>query len=60
MNKTCGHHSTSQDTEKKSKIKNFFEQQANKLKLRKFTCPICKEVFHGLSKMSAHLKKHCT
>ena len=44
----------------KSKLKELWERQASKVKHGKFTCPICKEVFTGLSAMGAHLKGHCT
>lgn len=44
----------------RSKIKNFFGRQAQKLKEGQFTCPFCREVSHGLSEFGAHLKSHCT
>ena len=44
----------------KSKLKELWAKQAGKVKNGKFTCPICKEVFTGLSALGAHLKSHCT
>jgi hypothetical protein len=44
----------------KSKITDFFQKQKTKLKHGQFTCPLCKEVFTGISAMGAHLKDHCT
>ncbi len=44
----------------KSKLKDLWDRQASKVKNGKFTCPLCKEVFTGLSAMGAHLKDHCT
>ena len=44
----------------KSKLKELWARQAGKVKSGKFTCPICKEVFTGLSALGAHLKGHCT
>ena len=44
----------------KAKITDFFQKQKTKLKHGQFTCPLCKEVFTGISAMGAHLKDHCT
>jgi len=44
----------------KSKLKSFWEAQAHKVKHGEFKCPLCQEVFKGLSAMGAHLKDHCT
>ena len=44
----------------KSRLKNFWDAQTRKVKHGEFKCPLCQEVFKGLSTMGAHLKKHCT
>jgi hypothetical protein len=51
---------TTQEVIGKSKLKIFFNQQLIKIKKRQFTCPLCREVFQGISAFGAHLKKHCT
>ncbi|NOZ68927.1 MAG: hypothetical protein GXP46_06725 [Deferribacteres bacterium] len=44
----------------KSKIREFFQRQKDRLRHGSFTCPFCGEVFTGISAMGAHLKSHCT
>jgi len=44
----------------KIKIRAFLEKQKNRLKHGQFKCPVCREVFTGISAMGAHLKDHCT
>lgn len=60
MRKTVEGGSVCNPEKGKSKLRELWEKQAGKVKHGKFTCPICKEVFTGLSAMGAHLKGHCT
>ena len=45
---------------KDSGLKIFFQKQKNRLKHGQFKCPLCKEVFTGISALGSHLKVHCT
>jgi len=44
----------------RSKLGELWAKQVDKARHGKFTCPICKEAFTGLSAMGSHLKDHCT
>ncbi len=38
----------------------FWKRQLGRITHREYKCPLCREVFKGLSAMGAHLKDHCT
>lgn len=45
---------------KETETKGFWQRQSDKLKHSQFTCPLCREVFKGISALGSHLKEHCT
>lgn len=51
---------TSEKVNRKLPAGTFFEKQMDRLRQRNFTCPLCREVFKGISSFGAHLKSHCT
>jgi hypothetical protein len=60
MKKSFENNTSSQQAHGKSKYKIFLQKQADRLRKGPFTCPLCREIFHGLSAFGSHLKKHCT
>lgn len=60
MKNTHANEAASCDVQKGSKVRDLWQRQLRKVREGSFTCPLCKEVFTGLSALGAHLKKHCT
>lgn len=59
--KKANENANSCDTNRaKSRLKSLWDRQTHKIKNGKYKCPLCREVFTGLSEMGAHLKAHCT
>jgi hypothetical protein len=45
---------------KVSGVRKFIEKQKQKMKSGQLKCPLCKDMFTGMSALAAHLKDHCT
>lgn len=45
---------------KKRTSESIFSRYMKKLKKGPLTCPVCREVFHGMSELGSHMKIHCT
>ncbi|MEN8263307.1 MAG: hypothetical protein ABFR82_07580 [Nitrospirota bacterium] len=60
MKKTFEETGTPKSCSTDSRLKNFFQSQKDKLKHGQFKCPLCREVFTGISALGSHLKNHCT
>jgi hypothetical protein len=43
-----------------SGVRKFVAKQKQKLKSGQLKCPLCKEMFTGMSELLAHVKDHCT
>jgi len=57
LEETADQSNTGQDT---SKIRSIWGKCTDKAKHGEFSCPLCREVFKGLSALASHLKSHCT
>jgi len=60
MKQTTGDVNATCNIKNKSKIRELWSKQVNKIKHGSYTCPLCKEAFPGLAAFGTHLKDHCT
>lgn len=40
--------------------KNLFSRYMIKFRKGPITCPVCREIVHGLGELGSHMKIHCT
>jgi hypothetical protein len=60
MKKACSIDRETGENKSRKGLTGFLENKFIWMREKDFTCPVCREVLHGISSFAGHIRDHCT